>query len=875
MDAPLLQTKFTPPLAQESVVSRPHLLRRLSDNFVHPQGFSRKLTIFSAPAGYGKSTLAIDWLRQTGKPFAWLSLDESDDDPRRLLTYIITALQQVDKQIGSRTQAMLANPQAPQTEILLTVLINDIQALHKPIMLILDDYHAVQNPAIHKMVGFLLEHQPDCLHLVILTREEPPLPLHLLRTRRQLTEIRQADLRFSPAETERFLREVMDIQIASQDVEALTRRTEGWIAGLQLAALSLRSASDAHSFVQSFTGSDRYVLDYLFEEIFQRQSSEVKSFLLSTSILDKLTAPLCSLLSGCSDAQSQLEALERANLFIVPLDVNRHWYRYHRLFADLLHHQLRKEGKPSEKSLHQQASRWYWNNHFPADAVAHALQAEDWELAAEQVQASSEEMLNRGEAATVASWCSKIPEEIISASPRLGLNYTWGLMLTSQFEIAERILDRVDSLPNIERAILGEAAATRAYLAQSLGRMQQMVELSHKALALLPLEKLNSRGLVALNLGIAYWHIGRLAETQQALDEALPACQQSGNTYGEVMAGLFIARTLAVRGLLRQSVAMLVKLAQDDTTNNPLIHLDLGCMYYEWNELDKANSHLQKAVEISRLNGNREFEVGAYLFLARLHLAQGEPALAHQVLDYAQQLELSSPIPLRTHNRIFDMQAFIALWAEDLETTGELVPKLTPNTDAHPFYRFLSLVPARYALTRGDKAEATLLLDSAIQSARQNDWGYGLIAALILKTLAAPTLELALEILGEALELAQPHGFIRTFAEAGPQLVPLLQEAARRGIYPVYVGEILSAFPAKTDPWEKMISSGDGILESLSERELEVLRLMAAGLSNRQIAHQLVLSLGTVKTHIHNIYGKLEAHNRLEAVDKARALELL
>jgi LuxR family maltose regulon positive regulatory protein len=342
-----------------------------------------------------------------------------------------------------------------------------------------------------------------------------------------------------------------------------------------------------------------------------------------------------------------------------------------------------------------------------------------------------------------------------------------------------------------------------------------------------------------------------------------------------VMTKLFIARTLAVRGQLRHAGEMLVKLAHDETFANPLVYLDLGSLYYEWNELEKANIYLQKALESSHISGNLEFEIGAHLLLARLHLAQGDPMSANQALEQARQLEQSSPIPLRTHNRWLDMQAFIALWQGDLEAAGKLVAELAPNTDAYPFYRFLSLVPARYALARGDKAEATLLLDSAIQSARKSDWIFGLIAALILKTLAAPTPENALHILEEAMELAQPHRFIRTFAEAGPRLVPLLQEAARRGIYPVYVGEILSAFPAKPAARERMISSGDGILESLSARELEVLRLMAAGLSNRQIARQLVLSLGTIKTHLHNIYGKLEAHNRLQAVDRARELELL
>ena len=875
MEAPLLQTKLAPPLAQESVVPRPYLLRRLNHEFTHPQGFGRKLTLFSAPAGYGKTTLAIDWLRQSGLPFAWLALDESDNDPRRLLAYLVAALQQVDQLIGGRSLSMLSLPQLASYEPALTALINDLQERDQPLVLALDDYHTIQDPAAHKLVDFILEHQPACLHQVILTREEPPLALHRLRARRQMLEMRQDDLRFSPQETDSFLRQVMGIPIEPPDVEALTRRTEGWIAGLQLAALSLQSTPDTHAFVQSFTGSNRYVLDYLFEEVFKRQPPEVQSFLLTTSILERLTAPLCNALSGRSDGQAQLEALEKNNLFIVALDSARRWYRYHHLFADLLRHQLHKTEALAEAGLHQQASRWYWENCFPAVAIAHALQAEDWELAAGLVQASSEGLLKRGEAATLVSWCEKLPPAILIAQPALSLSYAWALLLTSHFAQAGAILDQVDKAAQEERTQAGEVAAARAYLAQSLGEMPRMVELSHRALALLPPESLGSRGLVALNLGIAYWHIGRLAEAQRALDEALPAFHQSGNSYGAVMASVFLARTLAVRGQLRPAAEMLRGLAEQGMPLNPLVYLDLGCLHYEWNELETAERHLRQALESSRLGGYLEFEVGADLLLARLRLAQGDPAGASQVLEQAKLVEQSSPLPLRTHNRVLDIETLIALWRDDLETAAKLVERLSPNADAHPFYRFLGLTPARYLLASGDKAGAAGLLEEPNQKARESGWIYGLIAALPLQALAAAKPAQALDCLRQALELAQPHGFIRTFVEAGPELIPLLQEAARRGIFPSYVGKILAAYPAKAHTKDRMVSASGETLEALSERELEVLRLMAAGLSNREIARKLVLSLGTVKTHLHHIYAKLERRNRLEAVERARQLGLL
>ena len=877
MSDTLLTTKLYMPPPRGQLVSRKRLLERLDAIRLPEDGFARALTLVSAPAGYGKTTLVTEWLRSGSTPYCWLSLDEEDNDPVRFLAYLTAALQEVHPEFGETALKLQQSPQPTPEDVVMTALINDIAAIPVPFILALDDFHVIQNPTINHQLQFILEHQPPQMHLVLMTREDPWLPLPRLRARRDMLEIRQDDLRFSPDEAADFLRRVMGIDLSQEEIEVLEQRTEGWIAGLQLAALSMRGAYDVKGFIQAFTGSNRFVLDYLFEEVFQQQPSEVQAFLLCTSVLDKFTAPLCNLLSGRYDSQVQLETLEKANLFIVPLDPSRHWYRYHRLFADLLRHQLRKKGEPSEVSLHQQASQWYWDNQFPAEAVAHALQAKDWDLAASQIQASSDNLLKLGEAATLVSWCARLPEDTFPSKPTLILNYAWALMLTSQFNAAKGVLDQVEQVAGDERAIKGEVAAARAYLAQSLGDIPRMVELSQQALAYLPPENKNSRSLVALNLGIAYWHIGRLDEAQQALDEALPDCQGSGNAYGEVMASLFIARTFAVRGQLHRAGELLEQLTQAhrDMLPNPLVYLDLGTLYYEWNDLDRAGHYLRQALESSRLGGNQEFETGAHLLLARLDLAREDFIGASQELAYAQGLEGSNPLPQRTHNRRLDMEAIIAIRKGELEVARNLVQDLTPGIDAHPFYRFLGLTQARYALARGDKSMASTYLDKSIQIARENDWKYGLIAALTLKALACPSSKQAQDTLVEALTLAQPHGFIRTFVETGPKLIPLLQEAAQQGISPGYVGEILFAFPGKTTPKEKMVVSGDLILETLSEREMEVLRLVAAGLSNRQIARKLVLSLGTVKSHLHNIYGKLEVRNRPQAVNRARELNLL
>jgi LuxR family maltose regulon positive regulatory protein len=897
LTTPLLTTKFYFPPVRQDLVRRPQLMNRLNANLWHEGGFLRKLTLVSASAGYGKTTLITDWLRSVESQVTWLSLDEDDNDPARFFIYLIAALQQIAADIGGSAQALLQSPQPPPAETLLTALINEIASLPDPFILVLDDFHCIHTPSIHEQLAFLLEHQPPQMHLVILTREDPSLPLHRFRARGLVLEIRQDDLRFSSEEADYFLQKVIGLNLSSDQVAALTRRTEGWVAGLQLAGLSLRGRTDAQNFVQSFTGSNRFILDYLFEEIFQRQTPTVQAFLLSTSILTRFCTSLCDavFVQGIEresrdhaddyssyplsptpypfSTRSILEYLERANLFIFPLDQEHTWYRFHRLFAELLRHQLRLHGEPPEALLHQRASRWYWEHGFSAQAVQHSLAAADWEQAAEQISASTDSMLKRGEYITLINWYAQLPAETISAQPRIGLNYSWSLMLASQFEHAELILRRLEQSAQGERALMGEVATAQAFLAQSLGDSRGMVELSHKALALLAEDNVNSRGIVALNLGIAYWHIGRLGESQQALEQALPANRQSGNTYGEMMARLFLGRVWAVRGHLRQALTWFEEVALQAEKNLifPLVHLDLFTLHYEWNNLESAARHLAKGLESSQQSGNLEFQIGAHMLQARLKLAQRDLVGAEQALEQARHLEQTSAIPSRTLGRIADLQAQLALRRGDLETALQLAPQLEPDADCHPFYRFLGLTRSRLSLAQGRKAEAAEQLAAAAQIAQRNDWGYALVATRVLQALAAETIDESLEFLGAALRIGEPEGFIGTFVEAGEPLIPRLQEAARRGMQPEYVGQILSAIQGR----RLAVPTRTDLVEPLSERELEVLRLVAAGLSNREIAGKLILSLGTIKTHIHNIYGKLDVRNRAQAVDRARELELL
>ncbi|MDH4208968.1 MAG: hypothetical protein OEV76_08835, partial [Anaerolineae bacterium] len=425
MATPLLTTKLRPPSPRSPLVARPHLLARLDEALQH------RLTLVSAPPGYGKTTLLSEWLRRCEHPFAWLSLDEEDNDPVRLLHYLVAALQKINPQIGQTVVGMLLAPQPAQPELVLTMLINDIDGVTGPLALVLDDYQVIHTLAIHRLLTYLLDHLPPQMHLVIASREDPPLPLSRWRARGQLLEVRQADLHFSLEETGDFLRQVMQLQLSPADVAAIHKRTEGWIAGMQLTALSLQGRDDAHELIQSFSGSHRHILDYLIQEVFERQTPAVQDFLLKTSILDQFTAQLCDTLTGRSDSHEILLALEQANLFILPLDESRQWYRYHRLFADLLRHRLDLvEGPDAARGLHRQASQWFSAQGSASDAIRHSLAAQDWPAAAALIGEATGPMLKQGEIATLLRWFQALPDQIIRASPELSLAYSWPLSFT-------------------------------------------------------------------------------------------------------------------------------------------------------------------------------------------------------------------------------------------------------------------------------------------------------------------------------------------------------------------------------------------------------------------------------------------------------------
>jgi LuxR family maltose regulon positive regulatory protein len=873
MDNLLLKTKLNLPVSREKVIVRQRLLDQLNDGLLGTDGFARRLTLISAPAGYGKTTVAVEWMLSLGLQMLWLTLDEEDNDPVRFTGYLVAAFQQVDEDIGTRSLEMLQSPQLPQAEVLITPLINDLAARPSPLIFALDDYHFIQNSIIHQMVGFLLEHQPPHLHQVILTREDPLLPISRLLSRGQACEVRQDDLRFSSGETAVFLNRTMGLKLRREDIAALQRRTEGWIAGLQLAGLSLQGLPDLHGFVRSFAGSNRYILDYLFEEVYSRQTPEVQEFLVSTSILTRLTGGLCDSVVQRSDSFDLLESLERLNLFIVPLDQSREWYRYHRLFRDLLLHRLSIREGTSEKSLHLRACEWYQAHGFHSNAVQHALAASDWKRARELVIELSEDMLKRGEIVTLLTWFKRFPDAFVRASPQLCLTYIWTLILTGRNELAESLLANVESLVQDEPQFLGDIASVQAYLARTRGDVVGTIEYSQRALELIPETNQTARGIVAVNLGIAYWHTGQMEEATQALMESQIAAQETGNFYVQLASLIFLGRVKAVQGELHQAAKMFQRAIQRGKTA-PLValaHNDLGALHYEWNNLSAAREHLLQGQEINQNSGNIEFQVADYMLLARLESALGNNNAARGALEMLQELEQTGQIPAPNRNRSLAIQVETNLRLGDLLAAQQLAGLLTMDVDAHPFYRFVGLIQERLLIAQELKQEAARRLIPKSEAADRAGWVYGSIAVRILQALAAEDQESGIRFLSEAVKRSHQESFLRIFADYGQVLAPMLTEAARRGIKPEYIGRILSTIREETGRDD----SASAIVEQLSDRELEVLRLVAAGLSNREIASKLYLSPGTVKTHVHNICCKLGVTNRTQAVVRAKNMNLI
>jgi LuxR family maltose regulon positive regulatory protein len=896
MGETLLQTKLYIPPLRPNLVPRPRLIERLNQG-LH---LAHKLTLISAPAGFGKTTLVSEWLAGRQRPAAWLSLDEGDNDPIRFLIYFVAALQTLalsEAEGAAPTFAkgvlgMLQSPQPPPTESILTALLNEISAIPDNFILVLDDYHLIDAQAVDKALTFLLEHLPPQMHLLIATREDPDLPLARLRVRGQLSELRVNDLRFTPAEAATFLNQVMSLNLSTADVAALETRTEGWIAGLQLAALSMRGQNDATSFIKSFTGSHHFVLDYLLEEVLHQQSASVQTFLLRTSLLDRLCGPLCDALlrDPTVSGQETLEYLEQANLFLIPLDNERRWYRYHHLFADLLRQRLQQSitSSPGEESvsaaeLHSCASVWYEENGLEIEAFQHAAAANDVERAERLIEGEGMPLYYRGAVTPVLHWLESLPTTVLDARPSLWMMYAWALWIAHQnariedkLQAAEAALQGAEPDDKTQN-LVGQIAALRAMLAANQYEAETIITQSRRALNCLHPDNLPVRTAVTRTLGYAYHIQGDRTAAGHAYSEAIAMSEASGNIFINILAttGLgIIQETENQHYLAVESYRRVLQLVGDPP--QPVAceaYFGLARIFYEWNDLDAAQEYGQEGVQLARQIAGIDSFVGGELFLARLKLAQGDVAGAAALLTEASH-------SVRRHNFVQQIPEVAAVQVLTLLQQGDLAAAAY-LAEKHE----LPMSQARVHLAQGDTFAAVERLESLRQQAEAQGWQDERLKVMVLQALALHAhgeKDKAAQLLDDALALAEPGGFIRLFVDEGPPMAHLLYETHSRGIAPAYVRQLLGAFPT-TDPQQAAPAKPhsairipqSAIIEPLSQRELEVLQLIAQGLSNREISEQLFVALSTVKGHNLRIFSKLQVQRRTEAVARARELGLI
>jgi LuxR family maltose regulon positive regulatory protein len=816
---------------------------------------------------------------------AWVSLDEDDNDPTRFWAYVIAALQIIQAGIGETAEIASESSHPPPNDPALTRLLNEAAQAPVPVVFVLDDYHAISTPAIHKALSFLLENMPPQMHLVLATRSDPPLPLPRLRVRGQLIEVYESDLRFTSDEAATFLNRVMDLELAAEDIAALEKRTEGWIAGLQMAAISMRGRNDISGFVQAFAGSHRYILDYLGEEVLRQQPRDVQAFLLQTAILDRLSARLCdAVVETCewagdrsfADSQSMLEYLDRSNLFVIPLDDERHWYRYHRLFADLLRQRLQRERPELVPELHRRASEWYEQNEQVAEAVGHALTSGDFERAAYLIQQIGWVTFTRGEMATILEWIAAFPGGFVRSHSQLSVLHAWAMAKSGRLGSVEPCLKDIAT-----HGLEGEVAAVRAYVAGVRGDVSRAVELAQDALEHLPKENLGLRAIVTQNLGVAYYWSGAPAAATQTLTEAIRLSRTANQTFQTLTAMSILGRAQEMQGLLRRAVETYketLTLAQAGSRPVPfagMAHVGIAGPLYEWNDLGAAVRHAQEGIRLSTLGGFVAYQVFGHACLAQALEAQGDRDAAQRSLQTAARMGQGSDYAL-VMALVAELQARLWLVQGNLTAASRWAQESLVSGRELDAAREIELRAAARVLVAQDRlGEATCLLTRLLETAQTAGRTENVIKTLALQAVvfyAQDGLDDALSALEQALSLAEPEGYVRTFVDEGETMVDLLRRALSRGIAPNYVARLLAAFGQEAELPSPAMAS---LIEPLTERELDVLRLVVAGLSNSEIADELVIAVSTVKSHINRIYGKLGVENRTRAVIKVQELALL
>ncbi|WP_461187608.1 LuxR C-terminal-related transcriptional regulator [Arthrobacter sp. Z4-13] len=909
----MLATKFHVPAPRRQAVARP----RLVDFLISESFADRKLTLICAPAGFGKTTLLSQWVSRVRAAdpevrVAWLSLDEGDDDPTRFLAHLVAAMHDADADIGSGAKALLEGTQAPAAEPVLVALINDVAQLGTPFLVVLDDYHAIETRPVHDAIAFLLDHSPRHLHLAMASRSDPPLPLSRLRGRDQMTELRAAELRFSAEEAGAFLNQCMGLNLSAEHISALEARTEGWAAGLQLAALSLRGHADVPGFVEAFAGSNRFVLDYLVEEVLQRQPDHVRSFLMRTAILDRLSGPLCDAVTGQGGSIAALEHLERSNLFVVPLDDRRQWYRYHHLFAEVLRARVRHEEPDLQQSLHRRASDWYQQNDLLEEALKHALAAEDFKRAEVLLEMVLPDIRRSRHDATLRGWLSALPDHIVRENPVVSVFYAWMMLTSGDLDAVEHHLQDAErglaaaSRPAEQKRDLPEGltadgeefralpvtiAVYRAALAQAAGDVAGTNAHARRALELCGPGDHLSRAAAAGFLGLAAWGRGDLETAVPTFSEVAPNLRAAGNVADELASAMVLADMWMARGSLNEARRLLEQaliaansagMASGPPTAD--LHVGISALCCESGALDAAKQHLESSLTLGEAASLPENRYRRFVVMARLQHLSGDPDGAIGLLEEAERRYLRGFLP--DVRPIPAMKARIWIRQGSLREASDWARalRLTAGDELTYLREFEHLTLARLLIAQheshppnGSLGDAFNLLDRLLRAAQTAGRGGSVSEILVLQARAYQAqgrLGLALEALEQALTRTEADGHVRLFLDEGAPMVALLGKAAMKQIAPSYVSQLLHASGASgTAP--ATTPGTDAIPAQLSERELQVLRLLDSSLSGPEVARHLYVSLNTLRTHTRHIFEKLQVNSRAEAVRRAHEHGLL
>ena len=903
MAIPLLKTKlYVPPLRPEWVF-RPRLVERFK------VGLQSKLILVSAPAGFGKTTVVSEGLRSSEIPVGWVSLDEDDNDPTRFWSYLISALQTVWADMGKSALGLLQSPQPPPIESIITTLINEMSEVSEEFALVLDDYHMIEAQPIHDALTFLLNHLPPQAHLVIASRIDPPISLAHLRAQSQLMEVRAADLRFTPEEATAFLNDVMGLGLSDEDIAALESRTEGWIASLQLAAVSMQGRKDIPTFIAAFGGSSRYILDYLTEEVLRRQEASTQSFLLETAILDRFSASLCNAVTERDDSRERLAQLEATNLFLVPLDDERQWYRYHHLFADLLRNQLLQSQQGRVTELHLRASKWFEQEGLIGEAIHHTLGAKEFERAANLIESVALTTVMQSNCSTVLSWLEKLPNGLVTSRPWLCFSGALANQLTGHSDAVEPLLQCAESaMSKAEEGRPAESfpehARIRGYVITVRitrylfeGDIQRAIELCGEAFKYLPEDDLTARAAVTGNLGIAYWRNGELPAASHYLEEAETLGQEGGHLYISLAAMSYLGDIHRVQGHLyraAQKYREALRLGAQWGGGEPLpatgsAYIGLSRVLYEWNDIDEAIYHASIGTKLAERGGEVRSVLIGYQLLAWQNQTCGKTKAMGEALHRAEEIRPKSVDP-HTFRHASAWKARLSLVQGDLNAVHRWAVSQETKLNLQDVPDFWSELPyltlVRLRIAQGEVNEIPGLLEHLCQKVEGEGRTGSAIEILTVQAIALQAqgeIDQALATLERTLSLAEPEGYVRTFVDEGEPMTKLLRLAASRGIAKKYVRKLLASFQRpilgaesklKVLPAEGAVALSP-LVEPLSERELEVLQLIAAGMSNREIAEKLIIGEGTVKTHINNIYSKLDVQSRTQAIGRARELKLL